>query len=108
MYPTLSRTLRGGGPRRWPYPGDVAENTPVPLNRTERTLAFMIAAIGGISIIAIIVVIVTGFAHVDTSSGVWLTVKVLPAIGLPIALVLIIIFGVLSGVRRRRLNNGGN
>jgi hypothetical protein len=86
----------------------VAENTPVPLNRTERILAFMIAAVGGISILAIIVIIITGFARVDTSSGVWLTVKVLPAVGLPIALIMIIIFGVLSGVRRRRLNNGGN
>ena len=80
----------------------------MPLNRTERILAFMIAAVGGISILAIIVIIITGFAHVDTSSGVWLTVKVLPAVGLPIALIMIIIFGVLSGVRRRRLNNGGN
>jgi formate/nitrite transporter FocA (FNT family) len=86
----------------------VAENTPVPLNRTERILAFMIAAVGGLSVLSIIAIIITGFAHVDTTSGVWLTVKLLPAIGLPIALILIIVFGVLSGVRRRRLNNGGN
>lgn len=90
------------------YCWDVAENTPVPLNRTERILAFMIAAVGGLSVLSIIAIIITGFAHVDTTSGVWLTVKLLPAIGLPIALILIIVFGVLSGVRRRRLNNGGN
>ena len=75
----------------------------MPLNRIERVLAFMIAAIAGLSVLAIIAVIVASAAKVDTSGNAWLTVAVLPSIGLPIAFVLIIVFAVVSIVRRRRI-----
>ena len=84
----------------------MAENTPVPLNRIERVLAFMIATIAGLSVVAIAAIIVASLAKVDTSEGPWLPIAVLPSIGLPIAFVLIIVFAVLAIVRRRRLANG--
>jgi hypothetical protein len=85
----------------------VAENTPVPLNRIERVLAFMVASIGGLSVVAIIAILIATFSDVDTSEGPWLPIAVLPTIGLPITLVLIITFAVVSIVRRRRIADGG-
>jgi len=81
----------------------VANDTAVPLNRIERILRNMIASSAGLSIIAIIATIIARSAGVDTREGVWLTIAVLPFIGLTIALVLIIVFIVVSVVRRRRL-----
>ena len=86
----------------------MAENTPVPLNRIERVLAFMVAGIGGLSLLAIIAILIAAFSHADTSEGPWLTVAVFPTIGLPITLILIIVFAVVSVVRRRRIANGGD
>lgn len=84
----------------------MADNTPVPLNRIERVLAFMIASIGGLSILAIVAILIASATRIDTSGGPWLTIAVLPTIGLPIAFVLIIVFSILSIVRRRRIANG--
>ena len=79
----------------------------MPLNRIERVLAFMIAGVGGLSVVAIIAVIIASVSKVDTSNGPWLTIAVLPSIGLPIAFILIIVFAVVSIVRRRRIANSG-
>jgi hypothetical protein len=84
----------------------VAENTPVPLNRIERVLALMIASIAGLSVLSIVAIIVASLARLDTSEGPWLTIAVLPTIGLPIAFVLIIVFAVVAIVRRRRIASG--
>ena len=73
------------------------------LNRTERTLGFIIAGIVGLSLIAIAALFIAGAAGVVTNSGLWPTVVVLPLIGLPIALLLIVVFLVITTVRRRRL-----
>ena len=89
------------------YPGAVAENTPVPLNRIERVLAFMVAGIGGLSLLAIIAILVATLTNVNTSEGPWLPISVFPALGLPVALVLIIVFAVVSIVRRRRIARDG-
>ena len=87
----------------------MAENTPVPLNRIERILAFMIAGIGGLSVLAIIAILIATFSKADTSEGPWLLIAVFPTLGLPIAFVLIIVFAVVSIVRRRRIaRDGGN
>jgi TRAP-type C4-dicarboxylate transport system permease small subunit len=86
----------------------VADNTPVPLNRTERVLSGMIASIGGLSLLCVIGFIVASASNADTTGGAWPVVRVLPAIGLPIAFVLIIVFAILSVVRRRRIANGGD
>ena len=84
----------------------MAENTPVPLNRIERVLAFMIASIAGLSVVAIVAIIVASLTRADTSEGPWLLIAVLPTLGLPIAFVLIIVLAVIAIVRRRRLANG--
>lgn len=81
----------------------MANDTPVPLNRIERILRNMIASAAGLSILAILATIVANLTGVDTREGVWLTVAVLPFIGLALALLLIIVFAVVSIVRRRRL-----
>lgn len=87
----------------------MAENTPVPLNRIERVLAFMVAGIAGVSLIAIIAILIATVSNVDTSEGPWLPIAVFPMLGLPVALVLIVVFAVISVVRRRRIaRDGGN
>ena len=86
----------------------MANDTPVPLNRIERILRNMIASSAGLSILAILATIVGNLAGVNTREGVWLTVTVLPFIGLTIALVLILVFLVVSIVRRRRLARAGD
>ena len=86
----------------------MANDTPVPLNRIERILRNMIASAAGLSILAIIATIVANLAGVDTREGVWLTVAVLPFVGLTIALVLIIVFLIVSVLRRRRLARDGD
>jgi hypothetical protein len=85
----------------------VAENTPVPLNRIERVLAFMIAGIGGLSLVAIIAILVAAFSRADTSEGPWLFIAVFPTLGLPITLLLIIVLTVMAIVRRRRIARDG-
>jgi hypothetical protein len=86
----------------------VANDTPVPLNRIERILRNMIASAAGLSILAIIATIVGNLSGVNTREGIWLTVTVLPFVGLTIAFLLIVAFLVVSVVRRRRLaQNGG-
>lgn len=59
----------------------------------------MIAAIIGLSIIAIVVVLIAGPGQAD---GIWPIIFVLPIVGLPIGFVLIIVLLVLSTVRRGR------
>ena len=81
----------------------MAENTPVPLNRIERVLAFMVAGIGGLSLVAIIAILIAAVSKVDTREGLWLPIAVFPALGLPVALVLIVVFAIISVIRRRRI-----
>lgn len=81
----------------------MANDTPVPLNRIERILRNMIASAAGLSILAILATIVANLSGVDTREGVWLMVTVLPFIGLTLAFALIVVFMIVSVVRRRRL-----
>lgn len=81
----------------------MANDTPVPLNRIERILRNMIASAAGLSILAILGVIVANLGGVNTREGIWLAIAVLPFIGLTLAFVLIIVFMIVSVVRRRRL-----
>jgi hypothetical protein len=74
----------------------------VGLNRSERTLTFIIAAIIGLSVAAIAVVLIASAAGVQLSGSFWATVFVLPLIGLPIAMVLGIVLVILF-IRRRSL-----
>ena len=47
------------------------ENAPVPLNRIKRVLAAMIAAVAGISIIAIASTMIASVSGAAMSDGVW-------------------------------------
>ena len=86
----------------------MANDTPVPLNRIERILRNMIASAAGLSILAILAVIVANLSGVNTREGIWLPVAVLPFIGLTLAFVLIIVFMIVSVARRRRLARDGS
>jgi uncharacterized membrane protein len=63
----------------------------------------MIAAIIGLSIVSIIVIIVASAVGVrDVSSGLWPVIYIFPDIGLPIGFVLIIVLLIISARRRSR------
>jgi hypothetical protein len=74
----------------------------VGLNRTERTLTFIIVGIIGASVIAIAVILIAKSAGAVLTGTLWATVLVLPLIGLPIAMVLGIVLIILF-IRRRSL-----
>lgn len=80
----------------------VAQNTPAEVNRTERILRFMIASSIGLALLAIVAIIIGQMAGVNTREGIWLTVLVLPPIGLIFGVLLIIAFMVVSAIRRSR------
>jgi uncharacterized membrane protein len=83
---------------------DVEKST---ISRGERSVAFMIAAIVGLSLVAFIVIIVaTAVGVKEFNGGIWPTVFYIPYIGLPIAFVLFIVLMVLSIRRRRREARG--
>lgn len=84
------------------------KSTPTSVHRTERVLIFMIAAIVVLSIASFAVIFiarVTG-AVTDFTTGAWPAISVLPLIGLPLAILLIIAYVVASGARRVRENRG--
>jgi len=80
----------------------------VPFNRIERVLTAMIASVGGMSVIAMIAVFVAMWAGVDDfTGGVWPAVRVLPFLGLPITLLLMVAFMIVWTLRRRRIQGNG-
>jgi uncharacterized membrane protein len=83
----------------------VAKETPVTIHRNERVLAFMIAGIVGLSIVAFLTVIIataSGLPGNQFKGGFWQAVALLPGVGLPIGFLLIIVLIVISGLRRSR------
>jgi hypothetical protein len=81
----------------------VAQDTPINANRGERVLAFMVAAAVGLSIVAFLSIIIGTAAGVrNFGEGIWPVAVILPSIGLPIGLILIVILIVASGLRRGR------
>jgi hypothetical protein len=85
----------------------VPENAPVPLNRIERVLAAMIAAIVGVSVIAIVATMIAAGTGTAMSGGIWPTLVLIGYVGLPLAFLVIVVFLVASTVRRRRLARTG-
>jgi uncharacterized BrkB/YihY/UPF0761 family membrane protein len=81
----------------------VARGTAVPLNRIERILAFMLGAVVVLTIASVVAIFIGGAAGAAETGGIWPVLRLLPAIGLPIALVLAIVLIIVMGVRRRRL-----
>lgn len=70
-------------------------------------LAFVLAAVTGLTLIAIVALLIARAVHVaDLSAGIWPVVAVLPLVGLPIALILAIVLIVVMNTRRRRLDAG--
>ena len=81
----------------------VANDTPVSDNRLERILAFMVASSIGLSLVSFIAVIIaTGAGVTNFGEGIWPLLIVLPAIGLPLGLILVIVLIVVSALRRGR------
>lgn len=88
----------------------MAQDTPISGNRGERILAFMVASAVGLSIIAFLSIIIGTAAGVrNFGEGIWPVAFVLPLIGLPIGLILMIVLIVTSGLRRgREARDAGN
>ncbi|MFC6357049.1 multidrug ABC transporter ATPase [Luethyella okanaganae] len=83
----------------------MTSKTPDPGNRTERVLAYMVAGVVGLSIVAFIAIIAataSGMQQADFGQGLWPLVTVFPLIGLPVGFLLIIVLMILSGIRRGR------
>ncbi|MBG6214579.1 MAG: hypothetical protein LH475_06595 [Cryobacterium sp.] len=80
--------------------------TPQPVSRLERVLAYMVASVVGLSILAFLAVIIAtamGVGQNDGfSRGIWPPIFILPLYGLPAGFVLIISLMVSVGVRRSR------
>jgi branched-subunit amino acid permease len=80
----------------------VAKKTPVTDNRTERVLGFMLLSSIGLAIVGIVALYIGNAASIDTTHGIWLTVRVLPAIGLIIGVLLLIARIIVVAVKRNR------
>lgn len=79
------------------------QNAPQGVHRTERVLIVMMVTIVGLSIAAFVARLVGAVVGVDDySGGAWPMVTVLPLIGLPLAILLIIASVVVGIVRRSR------
>jgi uncharacterized membrane protein YhaH (DUF805 family) len=75
------------------------------VSRIERILAFMLLALVVLSVgtfVAIMVGTMQGMGSDDFASGVWPVVVMVPYIGLPLAIVLLIVLMISSAVRRAR------
>jgi hypothetical protein len=84
----------------------VTTETPNDPGRLERILAYMVAGVVGLSILAFLAVILGTAAGIGDndgfSQGVWPAVLTLPLFGLPLGFVLIIALMISSGLRRAR------
>ncbi|HEY5222563.1 MAG TPA: hypothetical protein VIJ18_05890 [Microbacteriaceae bacterium] len=82
--------------------------TPPPVSRAQRTLAFVIGGLVVISLLAILAIIIgtwlgAGGAQ-GSGQGIWPTVFFIPLIALPMAFVLIIILLAVSMIARSKQN----
>jgi hypothetical protein len=85
----------------------IEPSAPSDVNRTERVLIFMIAAIVVVSVLAFFTRLVGQTMGVtDFTAGVWPALTILPLIGLPIAFAMLLAYVVASGVRRSRDSRG--
>jgi hypothetical protein len=67
----------------------------------ERTLTFMIGAVGGISLLAFLGILIANFAGVrSTGEGLWPALIMVPYVGFPITILLIVILAVMNARRR--------
>ena len=90
----------------------MSESGPISEHRVERILAYMFAAIVGLSILAFLAVMIGTLAGVGAndgfSQGAWPIVIMLPWFGLPLAFLLLIALLIVNGVRRARGSRAGS
>jgi ABC-type dipeptide/oligopeptide/nickel transport system permease component len=80
-------------------------NGPVAENRLERVLGFMIFGIVGLSVICFLAIIIgtaAGMQRADFASGIWPMVSVIPFVGLPLAMILLVALFLVVARRRGR------
>ena len=81
----------------------MAKTNPVDDNRNERILAYMLASAIGLSILAIIAILVgTGVGVRDFDEGIWPVVIMLPNVGFPIGIILLVALVLVSARRKSR------
>jgi len=83
----------------------VASDIPINDQRLERILAFMVASAIGLSIVSFLAVIIAsgvGVTGEQFSQPPWPTIIVLPVIGLPLGVIVLIALLIVSGLRRGR------
>jgi hypothetical protein len=81
----------------------VANNNPVDVNRNERILAYMLASAIGLSVLAIIAILAgTGLGVRDFDEGIWPVIIILPNIGFPIGIILLVVLVIVSARRKSR------
>ncbi|WP_156364279.1 hypothetical protein [Curtobacterium sp. Leaf261] len=74
-------------------------------NRSERALAFMLAGVVGVSILCMIIMIVAWLTIKEIpGTGVWPVITVLPEIGFPIGIVLLLTLLAVNWTRKARAN----
>jgi uncharacterized membrane protein len=88
----------------------MTQETPRPLSRIQRSLAYMIGAMIAISVAAIIALIIGAAAGAagdgGFQKGVWPTVLLIPYFALPLGILLLIALFIISVVTRTRQNRG--
>ena len=82
--------------------GDVSDADQTPASRIERSLTYAVVTVIGLSVIAIVAVLIAGLLKVPLDNSIWQTIALLPVIGLPIGFILMIVLLVLSTRRRLR------
>lgn len=83
----------------------MASDIPINDHRLERILAFMVASAIGLSIVSFLAVIIAsgvGVTGEQFSQPPWPTILVLPVIGLPLGVIVLIALLIVSGLRRGR------
>ena len=87
----------------------MAKENPVTIHRNERVLAYMIAGIVGLSIVAIFVVLIgTGAGFSQTGpAALWQALTLFPFVGLMVGFLMIITLLVVSARRRSREAQAG-
>jgi hypothetical protein len=81
---------------------------PATFNRTERTLAFMVGGVFGVSLLCVIIMIVAWLTiHDIPGTGVWPAITVLPEVGFPIGMLLVFALLGVTWTRRARENRNG-
>ena len=96
------------------YAGHVAQNEQPPAERTgirrvERALLFAFPTVIGLGVVCILIVIVAAISgHGNSAGGIWPTITLLPEIAFPIAILLVIAYVIVSGIRRARDARAGS